>query len=58
MNDFATKNYHSGNNTLKAKVKNFLFVAAVIVAGVSALAVTSEVGHALQMQRIAAASVK
>ena len=58
MNDFATKNYHSGNNTAKAKAKSFLFAAVILIAGVSTLAITSEVGHNLQMQRIAAASVK
>jgi hypothetical protein len=54
MNDFATKNYHSGKSSLMTKLKalGFVLLCFGVLAGLTATA--AEVGHAMQVERIAA----
>lgn len=56
MNDHAIKNYHSGKSPLVTKIKGFLFVCLCFGTFAGILATTMEVGHVMQMERIAAAS--
>lgn len=54
MNDFATKNYHSNKNSLMTKLKalGFVLLCFGVLAGLTATA--AEVGHAMQVERLAA----
>jgi hypothetical protein len=57
MTDYAIKNYHSNKKPIVAKIKAAAFVVLCFGTFGCLLATVCEVGHSLQMERIAAAQV-